>query len=620
MRKSIVFIVVFLLITLISKAQSESYYIYDKVRILTENASIYHLQLQPGLSERQQYIIDSLVRVNSSQVIVTGNNHYIIQVDDHNAQRIKREILSCSNSILYFSKEYVSSDSCIVWTNRKILLKLKNDVLNLQDILDDAKVPYISFKQDIHSLSNYVITLAEDSAIFYAKKLYETQKFIYTEPDFFFYTSPNGYSDNTYFNQQWAINNDSININAINAWLITTGSSKVKTAVVDVGVDLDHEDLQHNIVDGYNACTLYQFSSPIENGSYEWGPEYHGTMCAGIISAENNDKGIVGIAHTSKISSIRAGYVIYLGVDYSSRSDWYPWGYDVMSYLDFIDAIDYATYIANADVICYALSLQEYSSAVEDKVSQVCDLGRNGKGVVFVISSGNTEYLLSGGQDTLNYLAKHPNVISVGAITQQGKRLQYSDNIHNLNSCYGDSLDMVAPGLNVMTTDIDDEYSNFSGTSAAAPHVAGVAALVLSVNPCLTREEVTYILESTCTKVRPDMYNYVNNSNHPNGTWNIEVGHGLVNAYEAVLLAQQMGGYVFRSQNEIQSNTLWDTASLINDDLIIDSLATLTITDTLYIAGGSRIIVRPGGKLIVNGGTLTNACDGEMWEELKTEK
>jgi hypothetical protein len=107
MRKSIVFIVVFLLITLISKAQSESYYIYDKVRILTENASIYHLQLQPGLSERQQYIIDSLVRVNSSQVIVTGNNHYIIQVDDHNAQRIKREILSCSNSILYFSKEYL---------------------------------------------------------------------------------------------------------------------------------------------------------------------------------------------------------------------------------------------------------------------------------------------------------------------------------------------------------------------------------------------------------------------------------------------------------------------------------------------------------------------------------
>lgn len=76
MRKSIVFIVVFLLITLISKAQSEYYYLYDKVRNLTENASIYHLQLHTDLAEDQLIIIDSLVRVNSSQVIVTGSNHY----------------------------------------------------------------------------------------------------------------------------------------------------------------------------------------------------------------------------------------------------------------------------------------------------------------------------------------------------------------------------------------------------------------------------------------------------------------------------------------------------------------------------------------------------------------
>ena len=80
-----------------------------------------------------------------------------------------------------------------------------------------------------------------------------------------------------------------------------------------------------------------------------------------------------------------------------------------------------------------------------------------------------------------------------------------------------------------------------------------------------------------------------------------------------------MGGYVFRNQTEIQSNTLWDTASCINDDLIIDSLATLTITDTLFVAGGSSIIVRPGGKLIVNGGTITNACDGEMWQGIIVE-
>ena len=59
--------------------------------------------------------------------------------------------------------------------------------------------------------------------------------------------------------------------------------------------------------------------------------------------------------------------------------------------------------------------------------------------------------------------------------------------------------------------------------------------------------------------------------------------------------------------------------NLLAHSLTIDSLITLTITDTLFCASSARVIVRPGGKLIVNGGTLTNACDGEMCEKLKIE-
>ena len=171
----------------------------------------------------------------------------------------------------------------------------------------------------------------------------------------------------------------------------------------------------------------------------------------------------------------------------------------------------------------------------------------------------------------------------------------------------------------IPTTNVGaNEYiNNFAGTSSATPHVAGVAALILSVNPCLTREEVKYIIESTCTKVRQDVYSYGNNPDHPNGTWNIEVGHGLVNAGAAVALAQQMGGYTYVNDTVILSSVLWNTDKMINQDLYIDSLATLTITDTLYVGKGARIIVRPSGKLIVDGGTLTSACAGEMWQGIE---
>lgn len=74
----------------------------------------------------------------------------------------------------------------------------------------------------------------------------------------------------------------------------------------------------------------------------------------------------------------------------------------------------------------------------------------------------------------------------------------------------------------------------FNGTSAACPFVAGVAALVLSVNPNLTQKQVKDIIEQTAQKIRPDLYDYNTYATRPNGTWNIQIGYGLVDAYAAV--------------------------------------------------------------------------------------
>jgi len=119
---------------------------------------------------------------------------------------------------------------------------------------------------------------------------------------------------------------------------------------------------------------------------------------------------------------------------------------------------------------------------------------------------------------------------------------------NNGGSNYGDELDLIAPGVFIPTTDIQgsfgynttvgssgDYHLDFGGTSAATPHVAGVAALVLSANPNLSQDQVRDILESTAQKV--GSYSYSTTTGRTNGTWSNQVGYGLVDAYESVLAA-----------------------------------------------------------------------------------
>ncbi len=150
----------------------------------------------------------------------------------------------------------------------------------------------------------------------------------------------------------------------------------------------------------------------------------------------------------------------------------------------------------------------------------------------------------------------------------------------------------IAPGTHIPTTDksgptgysFSDYFEFFNGTSSACPHVSAIAGLILSVNPCLTYTEVRTVIETTCTKIREDVYEYDTSSTLPNNTWNMEVGHGLVNAYAAVQLAQQMGGYTYIKDTIVTGNVTW---------------------------AGNKMI---HGRLVVDGGTLTSACAGEMWQ------
>ena len=159
-----------------------------------------------------------------------------------------------------------------------------------------------------------------------------------------------------------------------------------------------------------------------------------------------------------------------------------------------VNAVYYAYDTARADVISNSWGPLT-SSVQRDVIAEALTLGRDGKGCVVVFASGNENSTL---MDL--YFQSIPDVIAVGAINSTGKRANFSN--------YGSDLDVVAPGVSIPSTDIQGsyghssgDYSNSDGTSFAAPHVSGVAALVLSVNPNLTGKQVVYIIESTAQKI-----------------------------------------------------------------------------------------------------------------------
>ena len=300
-----------------------------------------------------------------------------------------------------------------------------------------------------------------------------------------------------------------VNINLLPAWNITTGHPQIKVAVLDDGVDLNHPDLTDNLVEGYDAVDDPYYPSSVCCGEYELGYDFHGTCCTGIIGASNNEEGLVGVSHTSKVIPIRIFHTVRMVYKDQNPDD--PTTHYKLRGLESwtTDAFDHACYEDKADIISCSFST-EATDNIRNKISEVCQNGRGGKGCVVVISSGNQKHTLPNpSNDLMDPFASQSCVIAVGGINECGERMRYGHycNIDSgYNSCYGDSLDVVAPGIHVPTTTINGEYfRGFGGTSAAAPHVAGVAALVLSVNPCLTREEVKYVIESTCTKIRPDL-------------------------------------------------------------------------------------------------------------------
>ena len=279
------------------------------------------------------------------------------------------------------------------------------------------------------------------------------------------------------------------------AWDITTGNSDVVIAIVDTGVDLDHPDLIDNIVPGYNFID----ESLDPDDVYD-----HGTPCAGIAAATmNNEIGIAGICAECSIISVKV-------LDDQGYGDW-----DVIA-----DGVVWAS-DNGADVISLSLGGSGFQEYFDDAINYVV-----ANGSVAIAASGNINTEMD------FYPASYEQCIAVGAMSPCCERKQ------GVNSCdaepgwgstYGDQIDFVAPGVRIFSTAKRGDYwTDFNGTSSACPHVAGIAGLMLSLNPNLTPQTVRDILRESAD----DIFNQ---------GYDIETGYGKVNAYQALMLMPNAG-------------------------------------------------------------------------------
>jgi len=329
------------------------------------------------------------------------------------------------------------------------------------------RIPELNFEvlqlpsKDEESLIKALADVSADPGVVYAEPNY-----IYTA-----YDIPN----DPRFDALWGLHNTGqtgglidADIDASEAWSISTGNREVVVAVIDTGVDYNHEDLAANmwinvaevpgnridddgngyIDDIYGYDFAYNDADPMDG-------HYHGTHCAGTVGAAGgNGIGVVGVNHAVQIMAVKF------------LND-FGWG----TTSDAVEAIMYAV-DNGAHILSNSWGGGGRSAALEDAIVYA-----NEHNALFVAAAGNDR------RDTdiwPNYPSGYevPNVMSIAAT-------DHNDQLASFSNWGLTTVDLGAPGVNILSTTPDNSYDSLDGTSMATPHVSGVAALLKGHNPGL---------------------------------------------------------------------------------------------------------------------------------------
>ncbi len=368
--------------------------------------------------------------------------------------------------------------------------------------------------------------------------------------------------NDAYYDKQWHYPL----INLPQAWDITKGSSHVVVAVVDTGILSGHPDIDNQrLRDGYDFISKTSISldgdgidpNPEDPGDdTQGGSSFHGTHVAGTVAAAtNNAIGVAGVAGNVTIMALRV-----LGKGGGTSAD-------------IMEALKYAAALSNdsgilpsqkADIINMSLGGPSWSQAEQETIAAVRD-----QNVIIIAAAGNES------SSTPSYPAAYEGVISVSAVDAVKKLAPYSN--------YGASIDVAAPGGNlskdlnndgygdgILSTcgnddsgDIQYVYNFSNGTSMAAPHMAGVVALMKSVNGDLTPVILDGLLAD----------GWLTEDIGPSGR-DDSFGHGLIDAYKAVAAVEdKIPSLVIVNPASLNFSSSEDSLSIkvdkIGDDPII---------------------------------------------------
>ncbi|MDO9553744.1 S8 family serine peptidase [Rhodonellum sp.] len=472
----------------------------EKQYVLVEGQNKASIAQELGISvqnitDLEPIVISRTIKYRRSGKPEKDNLHWGLVNQSVNKDKIQ------SAKIIYTAPFFLGNGK-EVGLSQYFYVKLKNekDFEILESLANQNQVEIMG--NDTFMPLWYILSCDKNSkgnALEMANFFYESRYFDSAEPDLM-EDFLMGCTNDPLIGEQWHLNNTGQSggtvgndIKICQAWNITMGCPNIVVAVLDQGLEFNHPDFANISPISFDSET--GTSPSVVRGN-------HGVPVAGVIgTSSNNSLGVAGVATGVQLMSISNS--LALSPLLSQR---------LSNGLNF--AWQNGAAIINNS---WGSNSIEQQGLINDAINNAVTQGRGGLGTIVICITHNQN------ANSITFPSNNPQTIAVGAINRTPSRASFSN--------YGTGLDVVAPGVSISTTDRQGtlgyntnagaagNYTSLDGTSFAAPQVAGIAALLLSVNPGLTLQQIRDFIERSADKV--GNYTYTNGAGeHPNLSWN----------------------------------------------------------------------------------------------------